>query len=58
MMVKHLRLGTGLMAMSVRALEMMVCIWPRKKRALSGFTAPGWASSFSMALFNCEEGMR
>lgn len=53
MTVKQRRLGTALMPTSVNALVMMVCIWPRKKRALSGFCAPGRARMDSMALRSC-----
>lgn len=56
MMVKHLRLGTGLMLMSLRALVMIVCIWERKKRARSGLTAPGTDNSLSMARLSCGGG--
>lgn len=39
--------------MSERAREMMVCIWPRKKRADEGLRAPGCASTASSAFFSC-----
>lgn len=38
---------------SASAREMMVCIWPRKKRALVGLTAPGCASTASSASLSC-----
>mmetsp|Transcript_2311 Transcript_2311/g.5928 ORF Transcript_2311/g.5928 Transcript_2311/m.5928 type:complete len:216 (-) Transcript_2311:263-910(-) len=52
MMVKHLLLGMGLIWHSLRALVMMVCIWPLKKRARSGLWAPGLDSTDSMALLS------
>eukprot|EP00983_Pelagomonas_calceolata_P040429 1137613-Pelagomonas_calceolata.AAC.2 len=54
MMVKHLLLGMGLIWHSLRALVMMVCIWPLKKRARSGLWAPGLDSTDSMALLSCK----
>ena len=50
MTLKQRRLGTALTPSSVSALVMIVLIWPRKKRAFSGRTAPGRASSASSAV--------
>jgi hypothetical protein len=55
MMEKQRRLGSGLMPTSFSALLMMVCIWPRKKRARWGATAPGCPSTASSALRSCGE---
>ncbi len=54
MSVKQRRLGTGFMPRSVTARVMIVCIWPRKKRTRSGFTAPGWSKISASAAFSCE----
>ena len=54
MSVKQRRLGTGFMPRSVTARVMIVCIWPRKKRTRSGFTAPGWSRISASAAFSCE----
>jgi len=58
MMVKHLLLGMGLIWHSVRALVMIVCIWPRKKRARSGLWAPGLDSTASTARLNYNHARR
>lgn len=43
---------------SESALLMMVCIWPRKKRAVVGLRAPGSARITSKARFNCTCGVQ
>lgn len=53
MRVKHRRLGTGAMSKSFKDLEMIVCIWPLKKRHLEGACAPGCSSNSVKAAFNC-----
>jgi len=55
MSVKQRRLGTGFMPRSVTARVMIVCIWPRKKRTRSGFTAPGWSKISASAAFSCKQ---
>ena len=50
---KHLRLGRGSMPRSARARLMMVDIWPRKYRHLSGLTAPSLASTCWIPAASC-----
>ena len=54
---KQRRLGTGLMSRSASAREMMVCIWPRKKRTRFGFTAPSASSTSASADLSCTRRM-